>query len=129
GIESDRIGSVTILPKRLTQGHMPSKPGELVLGAALAEKLGTKLGDTVRLIVPFTKEATSAPKALNVQVVGICRFGMYDYDSKLAFMTLPAVQDFLGYQGSVTNFNIRLQPGSSAKAAADRLSGYFSYPL
>lgn len=129
GIESDTIGLVTAIPKRLIQGRMPVVDGEVTLGAAVAEKLGAVLGTEIRLIAPFTGGADAAPRVLKARVVGVFRMGMHDYDSKFMFMTLDAVQKFLDQPGRVTNFNVKLAPGSDSRLASDRLTRSFEYPF
>lgn len=131
GIELDRIGQVTQIPRRVISGRLPERDGEVALGSALAEKLGaTALDSEVRVIAPFTGKGTeSKPKALNVKVVGIVRMGMYDYDSKFLFMTLESVQRFFEQPHRATSFNIKLAPGTSSRRASDELSSAFEYPF
>lgn len=129
GIESDSIGLVTAIPKNLIYGRLPVSDGEIVLGALLAEKLGMTAGSEIRLIAPFTGESGTNPKVLKVTVVGAVRMGMFEYDSKFIFMSLGAVQKFLDQPGRVTNFNMKLKPGSDSRKASDRLSDAFGYPF
>jgi len=129
GIELDRIGKVTSIPQRVIQGRLPQGEAEVVVGSALAEKLGASVGHQIRLIVPFTENLDSAPKAIEVRIVGIIRMGMYDYDSKFIYMTLPAVQSFLNQHHRVTNFNIKLTRGADPRQVSDRLSEVFSFPF
>ena len=129
GIETDRIGFVTEIPKRVIRGRLPVVDGEVALGSALSEKLGVDEGSDIRLIVPYTNGQQSLPKALKVHVVGIVRMGMYDYDSKFAFMALEAVQKFLEQPGRVTNFSIKLDPSLDSRRTADGLAETFDYPF
>ena len=129
GIQLDRIGQVTSIPRRIVSGRLPEAENEVVLGSALAEKLGISEGDELRLIVPFAETVDSPPKTLAVRMVGTLRMGMYDYDSKFIFMTLSGVQHFLNQEGRVTNFNLKLSPGFDSREASDRLSESFSYPF
>jgi len=129
GIEPDRIGEVTSIPRRLISGKIPTQEGEVTLGSAIAEKLGATLGTPIRLIVPYTSDKDSAPRILNVHVVGIVKMGMYDYDSKFVFMTLGAVQKFLDLPGRVTNFNMKILPGTDSREVSDRLGESFDFPF
>ncbi|MBI2712633.1 MAG: ABC transporter permease [Bdellovibrio sp.] len=129
GFEPSTMGQVNEIQNRILSGRLPMAPLEVALGSALAEKLGALEGSEIRLIVPFTGDEKSPPKVLKVQVVGLVRMGMYEYDSKYIFMTLDAVQRFLNQPDRVTNFSIRLERGKSAVRAADRLTGHFSYPF
>jgi lipoprotein-releasing system permease protein len=129
GIESETIGLVTEIPQRIISGRMPVMDGEITVGASIAEKLGAVEGTEVRLIAPFSGGADAAPRVLKAHVVGIVRMGMYDYDSKFMFMALGGVQKFLEQPGRVTNFNMKLAPGSDSRRASDRLAESFDYPF
>ncbi len=129
GIDSQSIGQVTAIPERLVSGRMPQADGEILLGSAISEKLGAPEGTEIRLIAPFTGEVSSTPKILKVNVVGIVKMGMYDYDSKFAFMTLETVQKFLDHPGGITNFNIKVKPGTDTRRVSDRLAEVFDYPF
>jgi len=71
-------------------------PG-IILGKQLANDLRAGPGSKLRLISPSGPLTPMGviPKIKTSQVVGIFESGMYEYDSSLAFMALPAVQDFL----------------------------------
>lgn len=129
GVEKERLAVVTQIPQRIVVGRFPEKSDEVSVGSALAEKLGVSPGSELRLIVPFAENIDSSPKALQVRVVGITRMGMYDYDSKFIFMTLLGVQEFLGQQGHVTHFNLKLKAGSDSRKVSDHLGDAFAYPF
>ena len=71
-------------------------PG-IILGKQLADDLRAGPGSKLRLISPSGPLTPMGviPKIKTSQVVGIFESGMYEYDSSLAFMALPAVQEFL----------------------------------
>lgn len=129
GFDPETFGEVSSVPERLVSGRMPESDQEVAVGSALAEKIGAHLNSDIRLIAPFAGETASAPKVIPVRVVGMVRMGMYDYDSKFIFMTLPGVQKFLNQEGHVTHFNMKLSPHSRSDQAASRLSDSFGYPF
>lgn len=132
GFDPTTWGEVTQVPRRVISGRLPNpaaRESEVALGSALAEKIGADVDTELRIIAPFTGGADSSPKVLKAQVVGIIKMGMYDYDSKFAFMSLPAVQSFLDRPGQVTNFNLKLAPGASSRNAFNQLSESFGYPF
>ena len=57
GVDLPTLGSVTVIPERVMRGRMPSQKGEALIGDALAERIGAKVGDEIRLIIPFTEES------------------------------------------------------------------------
>lgn len=136
GVDSETLGLVTDIPKRITMGRLPVMDGEITLGYALAERLGATEGSDIRLIIPVTgggktgsnEPSMGTPKAIPAHVVGIVRLGMYEYDSKFIFASLGSVQKILEQPGRVTSFKIKLTPGSNTRKASDLLADAFSYP-
>ena len=134
GIDPATVGDVTSVQKRVVSGRLPTEDNEVALASVLAERLGAKVGDEIRLIAPFTgfsdaQASSSVPKILKVRVVGIVRIGMYEYDSKFAFATLGAVQKFLEQPGRVSTFKIKLAPDVDSRKVSDRLNDNFGYPF
>jgi len=129
GFDPESVGKVTSIPSSLAAGRLPLGEGEVALGSAIAVKLGAVEGSEIRLIAPFAGGLSSAPKTSLVKVVGIVHLGMYDYDSKFIFMTLPAVQKFLDQAGKVTTFHLKLLPGADSRRVSDRLTENFGYPF
>lgn len=150
GIDPAQAGLVTAVPKRVIRGRLPSGPQEVAVGSALADRLGVNLDMDLRVIIPSVHSSESpseegaggnsgenpdgseeevTPKAIQVKVVGIIRMGMYDYDSKYIFATLPVVQDLLQQPGRVTAFKLKLMPGTDSHRISKRLGDYFGYPF
>jgi lipoprotein-releasing system permease protein len=142
GIDNATLGEVTAIPNRVVSGRLPTTDGELALGKALADRLGAVEGSELRLIIPFSGEAPKAahgkeapdplggaPKVIKGEVVGIVSMGMYEYDSKFVFATLPSVQAFLNQGRRVTSFNLKLADGTDTRLVSDRLGDSFGYPF
>jgi lipoprotein-releasing system permease protein len=134
GLDFTTVGFVTDESRRLTDGRMPSAPNEVALGSFLADRLGVRTGSTVRLIIPNLNEEGSEgkaeiPEATEMNVTGIVKMGMYEYDSKFIYATLPGVQKLLNYPDRVTTFKIKLSPGSDSTRVAERLGDQFGYPF
>jgi lipoprotein-releasing system permease protein len=77
-----------------------TEPG-ILLGVELARVLGVLPGDAVTVISP--KGAMTAvglvPKMRRYPVVGTIEVGMHEYDASLAYLALPAAQEFAGLDG------------------------------
>lgn len=135
GFDSETLGQVTHVPDRVIEGRLPARSGEIALGAALAERIGARVGESVRLIAPFAGERDEAedglgqPRVTQANVSGIVRMGMYTYDSKFVFAPLESVQEFLTQPGRVTNFKITLKDRARSEDAAERLAENFGYPF
>ncbi len=138
GIDAKTVGQVTAVQERVIQGRLPTGDNEVALGGGLAERIGAKVGSEIRLIAPFiggnpndpkSTSAAGTPKVFLVRVVGLVRMGMYEYDSKFAFATLPGLQKFLNQPGKVSTFKIKLKNNEDSRRVADLLSDNFGYPF
>ena len=91
GVLPTEEGKVSDLPKQFVTGSIEDlKPGAfgVALGTQLANMVGARLGDRIRLIVPESDltPAGAMPRMRTLQVVGIVDSGHYEYDSSLAIM-------------------------------------------
>ena len=139
GVDLHTWADVVSVEKRLQPGSvLPIDENEIVLGSALAERLGVTTGDSVRVILPFTgsddEAGYGAPRVQDFKLTGIVHLGMYDYDSKYSYAPLGAVQKlvFGSEEGKskdwITSFRIKLKPGSNAPAVSADLSQHFGFP-
>jgi lipoprotein-releasing system permease protein len=112
-----RLGSVEALLR-------PNAEPAVLLGRELARNLGVVPGDFVTVISP--KGAVTAvglvPKMRRFEVVGLVEVGMYEYDSSLAYTTLPAAQEFAGLGDRVTGIEVKLDDPFEAKAIAPSIA-------
>ena len=91
GVLPSEEGKVSDLPKQFVTGSIEDlKPGAfgVALGAQLANMVGARVGDRIRLIVPESDitPAGAMPRMRTLQVVGLVDSGHYEYDSSLAIM-------------------------------------------
>jgi lipoprotein-releasing system permease protein len=104
GIDPETAGGVVNLGKQMIAGSIDdlvNTPDErvpaIILGKQLADDLRVGLGGKVRLISPSGPLTPMGiiPKIKTCRIAGIFESGMYEYDSTLAYMSIPAVQSFL----------------------------------
>lgn len=76
-----------------------------------------------------TDEVSSLPRTQDLEVVGLIRMGMYEYDSKFMFTTLSATQTLLDQPGKITTLKMKLKPGSQSRKCSLRLTDNFGYPF
>ena len=104
GIDPVTARGVIALPQQMIQGSVDDLVQEegrrlpnIILGSELAEDLRVSIGDKVRLISPSGPLTPMGiiPKIKTCRVSGIFESGMYEYDSSIAYMHIPAVQSFL----------------------------------
>jgi lipoprotein-releasing system permease protein len=137
GVDLRSWSSVLSVGERLGEGSvLPENEGEILLGSALAERLGVKVGDAIRVIIPFSSmeededHGFGAPRVQDFKLVGIVHLGMYDYDSKYAYAPLASVQRLVygEDQDFITSFRIKLKKPSTAQAVGAELSQHFGFP-
>jgi lipoprotein-releasing system permease protein len=102
-------------------------PG-VVVGITLAENLGLKVGDEVKIVSPLTGLDTSLwrpdggkPASRDFRVIGIFEAGFQEYDSRLVYMDLYEAQIFQDQGDTVVGVEIRLHDIDKAAAVSLRL--------
>lgn len=100
----------------------PVFPG-LIVGAELARNLRLYVGDDVNLVSPLggMSPAGPIPKSRPFRVAGIFYSGMYEYDTKFAYVTIPEAQRFLGLDDEISGLEIKLHDVKQAEAMAQKL--------
>jgi lipoprotein-releasing system permease protein len=108
-----------------------SGEGAILLGVELARLLGVAPGDSVTVISP--KGAITAvgmvPKMRRYVVGGTVEMGMHEYDSSIAYLALPAAQDFAGLSGAVTGIEVKLDDPFDARAVGRRIASGLGFPF
>lgn len=130
GVLGDLFEELPAKPKEKPAEKPPGKPIErrllpgVVVGRELAKNIRVYLGDDVNVIAPLGDIGPTGPipKARPFRVAAIFFSGMYEYDSKYIYMTLPAAQKFLGLGGDeVTGLELKLADPERTEAVAAAL--------
>ncbi len=136
GVDPSSIGKVTKLSKTMVSGSISglSAPGSapgILLGRELAVNLDVQMGDKVRVVSPFgtITPLGPAPKFKEFTVRGIFDTGMYEYDSKLAYISIPEAQSFFGFGDSVTGFEVRIDDLGRAAPLAKAIQKRLGFPF
>jgi lipoprotein-releasing system permease protein len=118
GVDPNREPAVTGLGARVLQGDLQvlidppdtKGPVPILLGKELASSLRLLEGDRVLLAVPGSDDAAlgGLPRFYSFQVAGILQTGLYDYDSTLALVSLPAAQKIFGMKDRYSGLGVRL---------------------
>lgn len=113
-----RVRSGSLAPLRA------GKP-DVVLGFELARALGVAPGDEVTLISPqgAVTAVGMVPKMRRYKVAGTIEVGMYEFDSSMAFLSLPVAQEFAGLGQGVSGIEVRLADPFQARAIARTIAG------
>ncbi|MEA3469355.1 MAG: lipoprotein-releasing ABC transporter permease subunit [Thermodesulfobacteriota bacterium] len=118
GIDPATARGVIALPEQMVEGTIDdliqnedTRLPNIILGIAMASNLHVSTGDKVRLISPSGPLTPMGiiPKIKTCRISGIFESGMYEYDSSIAYMNIPAVQNFLESGDIVHGIEVTVQ--------------------
>lgn len=129
GVEPTEVTQVTSLGDDMVEGKMEdlneNEPyPSMVIGQELAQHgLFLFKGSTVDLISPFGEVTPFGygPKVRRFRVAGVFKSGLYEYDSKSAYMRLDQAQKFFGREGEVAGIQINVKKIDDARNVAKRI--------
>jgi len=104
----------------------------IMIGKEMARNLGLFLYDTLTVISPSGGIATPmgmVPRMKKFIVVGIYESGFYEYDSKLAFLSLANCQQFLDMGDAVSGIDIVVSDIYKADAIARNIQSKLGFPF
>lgn len=98
------------MPRLILPG--PEEPRRLpgvVIGSELKKNLLVLIGDEVTILSPLgdLSPAGPIPRSRTFRVAGAFFTGMYEYDSKMVYVTLPEAQAFLGLGDEVSGIELQ----------------------
>ena len=113
GVLPDGEQGVVDLSPHLLSGRMSDlTPGQyrVILGSALAEELGVKVGDRVVLLVALgdVTPVGVIPRMRAFQVAGIFSIGMYEYDRRVAIVAMQDAAKLLRMGDDVTGIRLKV---------------------
>ncbi len=111
----------SMLSGRLEDLNTPEGRTEgIIIGKDLADQLGTFVGDQVQVLTPEGTLTPSGmvPRVRVLQVVGIFRLGLYEFDSQYGFVTLQIAQRLLN-RTKPDYMQLRIRDIYDAPAIAD----------
>ena len=119
GIDPDHHAQVLDLPAIAGARAALEREGGVVLGASLASQLGVLAGDTVML-------RELGGRTLTLEVTDTFRVGNELIDAVTAYAALPVVQGYLGAEGQIGGYHVRVSDPQSASAVGERLGQAFA---
>ncbi len=129
GIDSSTAGGVIGMLGQLTEGSLQrlesedEAPGVLV-GQELAKRLQLSVGSRVNLLSPAGQRTATGfqPRIRPFVVAGIFNSGMYEYDSSLVYVSLPAGRNLMNLsETAISGFELLLDDVYEADNVAHRL--------
>ncbi len=134
GIQPDAERLVADLSPRLLSGRLSDlEPGSyrVILGSALAESLGARVGDRVVVMVPEgdVTPVGVLPRMRAFRVSGIVSVGMYEYDRRVALIAMHDAATLMRMGEDITGMRLNLADPYAAprivRDAAIALGGGF----
>jgi lipoprotein-releasing system permease protein len=122
GEEVDRAASL--------EEDVPARLSGIVIGRELARNLNTFLGDEMTVVSPMgtITPAGMMPKYRRFEVVAIFDSGMFEYDTSLAFISLPTAQRFFNLGDAVSGLQIKVDDVDRAPKVAQALRRELGFP-
>ena len=113
GVLADAEQRVVDLSPHLLSGRMSDLEAgryRVILGSALAEELGAKVGDRVVLLVALgdVTPVGVIPRMRAFEVAGVLAIGMYEYDRRIAIVAMQDAAKLLRMGDDVTGIRLKL---------------------
>jgi lipoprotein-releasing system permease protein len=116
GVDEKRISEVSGLKERMVLGdlslHDSGDVGDIIIGLALADRLGSVVGNEIAVISPYGFQSAlsgiSAPQAFKYRITGIYESNNRDYDANYAYISIASGQRLLNMTDQYNGVEIRL---------------------
>ena len=107
-------------------GHPP-----IIIGKELSHLIGATVGDTVNMVSPYGKIGPFGPtaKIRKFGVIGIFDYGMIEYDSSTAYVSLGDAMNFFETQGGITGVEVRVDDIYRARSTGDEIAETLGFPF
>lgn len=136
GIDPASAPKVLSMLQKLEDGSVEALntdgPSGIIIGQELSNRLGLEVGDRVNLLSPSGKKGSAGfqPRIVPFTIAGIFRCGMFEYDTSLAFVSLPAARNILGLpEGRISGLEITVDDVYMADAVGRRVEEKLGEPF
>jgi len=123
GVEPTGFKKVNNVDAQVPEGE------NISLGLQLANELGVKKGDSIRIMLPEHWEDGRAGRFKELVVTDTFETGMYDFDSQFALLNLDAAQKIFNAPNKVSGIEIKLDDWEKSRAVSNRMEREFIYPF
>jgi lipoprotein-releasing system permease protein len=103
---------------------------EIIIGSELSKQIGAMPGDIITLVSPIGK-LTPLGRVANEEtfkVAALFESGMYEYDSKMIFLSLTDAQDFLSLGDEVTGIELKVNDIHKSDTIGKVVQDQLGYP-
>jgi lipoprotein-releasing system permease protein len=133
GLDPATAGTVINIDSMIKQGSLNvlnrSDQG-IIIGSELAKQIGVVPGDTITLVSPIGK-LTPLGRVANEDtytVMALFESGMFEYDSKMACLSLVDAQDFLSMGDEVTGIELKVNDINKSDKIGKIVQDELGYP-
>ncbi len=114
GIDLPRYEKIIPITEDIVSGEFRIGAGDGVIGVLLAENLGVRVGDKIRL-------DTGDERTAVINVTGIFELGVRDLDSRYVYLDLKQGQALTGLAGGATEIDVKVHDIFAADRIAERI--------
>lgn len=115
GIDPPRYEKIIPISTDIVSGRFKVGAGDAVIGKILADDLGLRAGNKLRI-------ESGDGRAAVVTIAGIFEIGVRDLDARFVYVDLKQAQSLLGLYGGINLIDLTVQDLFAAKATAARIS-------
>ncbi|MBW2005959.1 MAG: lipoprotein-releasing ABC transporter permease subunit [Deltaproteobacteria bacterium] len=133
GLDPATVGRVININSMIKEGSInvlnKSSQG-IIIGSELSKQIGALPGDIINLVSPIGK-LTPLGRVANEEtftVAALFESGMYEYDSKMIFLSLTDAQDFLSLGDEVTGIELKVNDIHKSDTIGKVLQDQLGYP-
>jgi lipoprotein-releasing system permease protein len=141
GIDAEGARGVLGIPESVNRGayrldSIPDASGRpypaILLGYALADRLGAGVGDKV-FLADFSRSdflsGAAMPRIQPAIVAGTFESGMYQYDETLAYVSLETAQGLFGLANRATGIQLRIRDPYQSRRVSEALEARLGFPF
>ena len=110
GLKVDDLKNKKLISENITAGNIEalSDRNSILIGSAVAQNMGLKVGDNLKLISAETSQTLigAIPRIKTYQVGGVFDSGMYEYDSSTIFMNFEMAQTHFRFSEAASGIEV-----------------------
>ena len=115
GMEPERYEKIIPISQDIVQGMFKVGAGDAVIGQQLADDLGIRVGNRMRI-------ETGAGRGAVVTIAGIFELGVRELDARYVYLDMKQTQSLLGLFGAVTVIDVAVHELFKAEEISNRLA-------
>jgi len=115
GIDPPRYEKIIPISTDIVSGRFKVGAGDAVIGKILADDLGLRTGNKLRI-------ESGDGRAAVVTIAGIFEIGVRDLDARFVYVDLKQAQSLLGLYGGINLIDLTVQDLFAAEATANRIA-------